>query len=124
MSGTTQAEQEAQEAADSRKVIEATDSILKARGISSYKLQPLVHIPASTLRRITNEQEAKLSTLARIERAAGLPLGGFARASGLVVVHDVRTMLASDPNLHPVFQRMAIEHYDTWVKLSTEEFNR
>lgn len=110
-----------QEQRDAMAVCVALRQLLEEKNVSSLELSPLTGISSSAIRRMTDNQEPKASVLARIERALGVELGTVVRAAGLVSVGDIEQLLASDPALHVMLRKTAVESYRGWVKVSLAE---
>jgi transcriptional regulator with XRE-family HTH domain len=101
-------------------ICEALRRFLEQKQISSYELSRLTGIPSSNLRRMTTNQEPRPSQLDRIERAMKVPFGTIMRMAGLYPDIDTETTIGTDDRLHPTVRVMAMESYQSWLRISEE----
>ena len=106
---------------DALAVCDALRDAFKQLGLSSADVEKLTEIPASSIRRIQNgTYEPKPSQIAHIERSLDLAAGTIYRSAGLIECDSVKKLLMTDPQLHPIFRKAGVGHYEEWVTLSTE----
>ena len=94
--------------------------LMTARNISLVQLAEKSGIPRANLQRMTTDQEPKASALVAIEKALGVPVGTVLKMAGLVPGTSVVDAIRSDPAIHPIMQDIAVETYETWVRVSKE----
>lgn len=115
-----------QETLDAAAVCSAVRRVLEEKDITSEEVCRLTGIPASTVRRMTRNQEPKLSQIVRIERALGVEIGTVIRLAskfstdGLIQVSNIVELLANDPQLHPLLRRSAVQDYESRVRISAD----
>lgn len=126
MSNTTQDEELVEWAIQGQEdvgaICKAIRDVMRMKHLTSGEVAEIMHTSDSNVRRMMTQQEPKISFVAAFERALDLQLGTLYRMAGLAAIDkNPEEMLASDPRLHPVYQRAAPEMVQTWVRLSAEE---
>ena len=104
-------------------VCKALRTLLKKAKVSNAELHRRTGIPVNTLSRWQQETEPPATALYVIERACGWAPFTVLSKAGLGPTYDpgrIPHLLATDPDLSPQFQRVGVESYWIWRKLSAE----